>query len=242
LTATASCRLWSFLVARSDPDASGTYSPSERQTLLSTLGYSPPSISSSASTVLSVSQPRRSSLSHLPEARKGAGLPEPKQTTLEFSSQDGYAFLGADEGMVGVPQIKKWPRFDGEGEEGEGENPVCTLDLVACFGDDFLSSSSDDDLDVSSVFTRIALEQPQCGDCLISLLVGKSGERGLEAFLPPASETDDEESGKGVEAQAIATEGRRWQELDFSKGVEGKGSLRSKVRFFFSFLFPYLTH
>lgn len=121
--------------------------------------------------------------------------------------------------------------------------PICTLDLVDCFGEDFLSTSiSAKDVSVDATFKRIAFEKPQCGDCLISLLVGQSGEKGLEAFLPPASSESSSTTGeRGVEAQAIALDGRKWSEQDFSAGVDdGEGSLRSKVRFFLPFSFALL--
>ncbi|GAA5862843.1 hypothetical protein JCM8547_006567 [Rhodosporidiobolus lusitaniae] len=242
--------LWSFLVARSDPDRSGTYSPSERQSLLSSLGISLPSISRQLETRLPVFSPSRLSLSSLPAARSFTGLPEAKQTSLEFSSMDGYAFVAMDEGMRDFHQRKGgWPDFSppssSDGKEDKGEKqPICTLDLQACFGDGFFSHSpssplvgeDETEIDVSSTFKRIAFEQPQCGDCLICLLLSQSGERGLEAFLPPFSSEDGNEEeraeGEEVRAEAIALDGTRWEELEFSPGLEGEGSLRRRAATF----------
>ncbi|GAA6005569.1 hypothetical protein JCM10207_005253 [Rhodosporidiobolus poonsookiae] len=211
--------LWSFLVARSDTDRSGSYSPSERQAILSLIGFD------TSSPTLSVSAPYRHTLSSLPSSRAAAGLPDPSQTRLEFSSSDGYAFFAMTDDVPSIPQRKPWPAFDAAAEDAAAA-PVCTLDLSSCFGDAFLSFSGD--IDVSAVFRRVAFEQPQCGDCLITLLVGKSGEQGLEAFLPPPN-ADAGEEGARVEAEAVALDGTRWEVIDFSDGLEGRGSLRQRA-------------
>ncbi|GAA6035380.1 hypothetical protein JCM8097_008846 [Rhodosporidiobolus ruineniae] len=227
--------LWSFLVARSDADRSGTYSPSERLALLSSLGYSPSATLPDQSSRLSVPPPRRTTLSTLPSLRSHAGLPDPKETDLEFSSLDGYAFLGLDTGMSNIPQRKKgdgWPSFSPASSSSSSNEAVCTLDLSSCFGPSFLDPFNVDDIDVSTTFRRIAFEQPQCGDCLIALLLGKSGEKGLEAFLPPADEGDKDEEDLEAEAEANALGGTKWDELDFAAGLEGggaKGSLRRRA-------------
>ncbi|BGP45053.1 hypothetical protein JCM10450v2_000870 [Rhodotorula kratochvilovae] len=220
--------LWSFFVARSDPDGSGAYSPSERRALLSSLGYdldAPPD-----SPILAVPRPARRSLANLPTAHDQVGLPNPLETALDFSSHDGYAFFGL-EGSASVPALPLWPSFGAE--ELETSAPVCTLDLDACFGADFLSPSSKRTCSVAETFRRVAYEHPQCGDCLIALLVGKSGAEGLEAFLPEAGEKrgsfgDDE--GMELDVHTVALGGTRWSEIDFGRGLEGtKGSLRQRA-------------
>ncbi|GAA5892552.1 hypothetical protein JCM6882_005645 [Rhodosporidiobolus microsporus] len=224
--------LWSFLIARCDTDRSGTYSPSERHFLLASLGQTPSSDSSSLR--LSVPLPRRASLSSFSSSRAFGGLPEPNQTTIECSSADGYALIGTDEGMTDFPALKGgWSSFSSsELPDGQTTDPVCTLDLPSCFGNAFLSPSSLDELPISPIFCRIALEKPQCGDCLVTLLMGKSGEKGVEAFLPPRADGDEEadETEGAVEAEAIGLGGTKWGEVDFARGLEGrKGSLRRRA-------------
>ncbi|BGP12927.1 hypothetical protein JCM10213_004346 [Rhodosporidiobolus nylandii] len=231
--------LYSFLVARSDVDRSGTYSLSERRALLDDLGYAPPF---GYSQQIPVRRLSRSTLSSLPAANAFAGLSNPDQTVLEFSSHDGYAYLALRD-LPGIPSAGQfWPAFDqpsasaGPQEPAQQENDdeapasaVCILDLVACFGEAFLAMDHAEELSVNEVFRRVAYEQPQCGDCLVALLVGKSGERGLEAFLPLPNEDEEEEAEETVDAEAIALEGTKWRDLDFAKGLEGSGSLRRRT-------------
>ncbi|GAA5869721.1 hypothetical protein JCM1840_000570 [Sporobolomyces johnsonii] len=240
--------LWSFLIARSHPSLTGAYTPSERAALLSSLGYN----SSSLSPVyLHVSAPSRDTLGPLLDSYAATGLPLPKETEIEFSSKDGYGFFGLDEGMAGVPQYTEgWPSFNvrqertdeepttvkgrpeadevGEdaGEEADDPAPVCTLDLKACFGADFLAVDSGN-VSVQDTFRRVAFEQPQCGDCLIALLLGESGKTGLEAFLPPPSSGEGEEEGSEIEGVGLS--GTKWWEVDFVGSLRGKGSLRRRA-------------
>ncbi|GAA5983287.1 hypothetical protein JCM11641_002250 [Rhodosporidiobolus odoratus] len=225
--------LWSFLVARSDPDRSGTYSPSERQALLAALG------GFGYSQEIAAPFPLREPFSSLLSSTVLAGLPAPAQTTFEFSSRDGYAYLGLED-APGFPAIRdSWPSFsprdtpdadvasDVNPNEAEASSTMCTLDLLLCFGEAFLSTKSNSSFVVNEVFRRVAYDQPQCGDCLIALLLGKSGEKGLEAFLPSADTAQD--ASQEVQAEALALEGTRWEELDFSKGLDGPGSLRQRA-------------
>ncbi|GAA5842285.1 hypothetical protein JCM9279_005333 [Rhodotorula babjevae] len=236
--------LWSFLVARSDPDRSSTYSQAERRALLSALGYGLES--PSLSLILDVSTPERRTLADLPRRLDKVGLPKPLETTLDFSSHDGYAFLGL-EGTTSTPRISSWPLIAVKSSESSAgparaAPPICKLDLVDCFGDDFLSLASTGASSVASTFRRIAFDKPQCGDCIIALLVGKSGEAGLEAFLPPVSEGDsasvegtaaEEEEHVELDVQAVGLEGTDWRTIDFSRWPEreekgARASLRAR--------------
>lgn len=234
--------LWSFLVARSDPDRSCTYSQAERRALLSSLGHDLDSTSSSL--VLNISAPKRRTLADLPRRHDQVGLPNPLETTLDFSSHDGYAFLGLER-TTSVPRTSAWPSVAAKTSTSSSPAapptaPVCALDLVDCFGDDFLSLASTGVSSVSATFRRIAFDKPQCGDCVIALLVGKSGDAGLEAFLPPASEDDaassegatSDEKEEALRPQAVGLERTDWRTIDFSRGLEegGAASLRAMVR------------
>ncbi|GAA5926996.1 hypothetical protein JCM3775_007099 [Rhodotorula graminis] len=236
--------LWSFIVARSDLDRSGTYSHAERRALLSSLGHELDSPSSSH--ILQVDPPRRRTLVDLPRRHDQVDLPNPLETTLDFSSHDGYAFLGLDR-TASIPRTSTWPSFAVDSSMSSSPSaspspPVCTLDLVDCFGDDFLSLASTGISSVTQTFRRIAFDKPQCGDCIIVLLVGKSGEAGLESFLPPASEGDGafadeasmgEQQAEALRPQAVGLESTDWRTIDFSRGLEDeeqgrKPSLRAK--------------
>ncbi|GAA5862968.1 hypothetical protein JCM1840_002342 [Sporobolomyces johnsonii] len=223
--------LWSFLVARSHPSLTGAYTPSEREALLSSLGYDSPVTPPS----LSVAAPRRNSLAALHDGYSSTGLSLPKETDLEFTSLDGYAFFGLDAGAPGVPAHKTgWPSFNSNGVDASSsdDEPVCTLDLTTCFGEEFLDVDGGGDVSVQDTFRRVAFERPQCGDCLIALLVGRSGDKGLEAFVPPPSEEDDddEEQEETPEVNAVGTSGTKWWEVDFDTRLSGKqGSRRRRA-------------
>ncbi|KPV78673.1 uncharacterized protein RHOBADRAFT_41217 [Rhodotorula graminis WP1] len=111
--------------------------------------------------------------------------------------------------------------------------------LLSSLGHELDSPSSSH---ILQTFRRIAFDKPQCGDCIIVLLVGKSGEAGLESFLPPASEGDGafadeasmgEQQAEALRPQAVGLEGTDWRTIDFSRGLEDeeqgrKPSLRAK--------------
>ncbi|RYP41351.1 hypothetical protein DL768_010514 [Monosporascus sp. mg162] len=67
--------------------------------------------------------------------------------------------------------------------------------LDKCFADSFGSPLSDDasqntDFMASKVFSRLASQHPDCGDCLIKFVLA-SATRGLEPLLPPKSKPKD---------------------------------------------------
>ncbi|GAA5826985.1 hypothetical protein JCM11251_002195 [Rhodosporidiobolus azoricus] len=67
--------------------------------------------------------------------------------------------------------------------EAEKDGKVaCTLEMERCFGADFLDPLTS--VSAMDVFRRMAYDRPQCGDCAVVALVGKSGRSGLSAFLP----------------------------------------------------------
>ncbi|TNY17178.1 hypothetical protein DMC30DRAFT_357508 [Rhodotorula diobovata] len=227
--------LWSFLVARCDTDRSATYVSDERRALLAALGYN--FDSPDADRRLVVNRPSRRSLLSLAEQHARVGLPNPRETTLDFSSHDGYAFFGL-EGTGDIPVQPIWPSFRSDTTRAMSSSDpapaVCTFDLTTCFGDAFLSPASDSVISVSETLARVAYKYPQCGDCLITLLVGKSGAAGLEAFLPADVDKEADEGRWDAEleasVQAVGLEETSWQAIDFSRGLEGTTgpSLRAK--------------
>lgn len=90
------------------------------------------------------------------------GLDPPNGTEYAAVSADGYAFA----------EQARYPDFAG---------PACVLNVDAC-----LKSSTS----AFDTFRRFAHERRDCGDCLILALAGRSGSRGLEAFLPTTDPVD----------------------------------------------------
>lgn len=187
--------LWSFIVARSDRDNSQTLSIAERKTLLSEIGFN---VDNHTSSILVVSQPKREPTEDAAQALSQVGLGSPMATSYTFTSHEsGYAYVYLD----GRPQRSHngkytslkpkdpphngWPYYRpeaGKVQNNEG-NPSCTLDVWECFGGNFLEVE-DDGLRSEDLLKVLAFERPRCGDCIISSLLGKSGKRGLSAFLP----------------------------------------------------------
>ena len=94
-----------------------------------------------------------------------AGLERPNGTEYTALSADGYAW--AD----------KPPRIHVPGT-------VCVLDLDECLAPLNGTTST------LATFKRFAYERRDCGDCLMSSLVARSGPRGLAAFLPTTEPED----------------------------------------------------
>jgi len=210
-------RLWSFLVARSNPSSTGFYSPAERKLLLQDLGHD------FTTPTLRVYTPRRCSLSYLPAEFENTGLPPARETTFDFTSQDGYAYFGL-EATIEVPEYTKgWPSFSSETlNELEEEVPVCTFDVEKCLGAEFLDTTEQTSTPVATVFKRISFEHPSCGDCLIAKLLGSSGEKGFEAFLPRAEDDEEPEvPSNQVEVATIGLDSARWSEVNFTPPMNG---------------------
>ncbi|PWN27174.1 hypothetical protein BDZ90DRAFT_272208 [Jaminaea rosea] len=206
--------LWSYLVLRLDKNDDGFIDASEMTDLLISLRLPLPGkslneiiTSGSGRYTGSVLLPHRSlfeqnaHLSHL----SSLSLPHPRRTSYKFVAQDGaYPFMTlhpyvqskapprpAGGGQAsGVHQVgeEPYPRYHAR----EGKTPktdtrygktACRLDIAAC-----LSGLVRDDgrMLAQDLFKRIAFEKGEkCGDCLLVHLLGQSGQRGLNAFLPP---------------------------------------------------------
>ncbi|CAE6459063.1 unnamed protein product [Rhizoctonia solani] len=125
---------------------------------------------------------QRAPRSTLENADKWSGA---KATTVSFSSLDGYPYA---------------EDMDQQGWVSEGD--VCEISFDRCF------ASHDT---ASRTFQRIAFEEPvECGDCIIRALINQSGNRGLEAFLPPKSKKPFSR-----EAKPALPLSSRWQDVDF---------------------------
>lgn len=165
--------LWSFFMLKVDQDGDGYISDSELQSAKLMMGWN----GLDTKLNLKVAFPRRLSASK-PQIEKNFGasnFPKPLASEYEWTSMDGYAYsFNLQRGS------RQWPLFyeeaDDENQE-RFEEPSCILNLKRCITEK---------RDAESLFKSFAFEQVDCGDCLITHLVGQSGELGLSAFLPEA--------------------------------------------------------
>lgn len=106
-----------------------------------------------------------------------------------------------------------------------GPRRFCTLHIQQCFRPD--SSGLQDS---GNLLKHVAFSRPECGDCLIMALLGASGTRGMEAFLPPKNQ---DTFGSHPDTQILDTPvlplTKTWQEADYSisANVPRDSSLRS---------------
>ena len=190
--------LWSFLIARSDHDNSGTYSPTERRTLLAEIGFTD---EQGESRLLIVPEPIRLPDYGVEATLQKSGLDAPLATHYSFTSHEsGYAYswlrgrpvLTESGTYIVFNQVRPPPENNGWPHYRPGDNKenqiACTLDIPDCFGDNFMGEEHDM-VSVQDVFRRISFEKPTCGDCIISSLLRASGRKGLSAFLPPPSQS-----------------------------------------------------
>ncbi|CAH7669509.1 hypothetical protein BY996DRAFT_4582785 [Phakopsora pachyrhizi] len=158
--------LHSFIILRSDVDSDGILSLSEWNQMLNEIGIEQTSANNS-SELIKIDRPYRPIQSEKIYAGQGA----PKQTNYFWFSSDGFPLFGNG---------GKLPSNYSSFEDGTKEQ-FCTINIKECFSTGPGSSSE-------SVLKKIAFEKPQCGDCVIASLVGKSGTSGgMEAFLPPST-------------------------------------------------------
>ncbi|ORY69275.1 hypothetical protein BCR35DRAFT_269821 [Leucosporidium creatinivorum] len=178
--------LYSYFFLRADTNLDGSLSLAERHQLLDDLGLSNSELEASEAPY-----PLRSTLQDLPQAFEATGLESPRSTEIVFDSRDGFAmFTPAPEYREGPPPRSvrvwptQWPIAAATEEEGEerAPKPVCSFSRSQCLGAEFLRPSAR--VSTNDLLRRVAFEHPECGDCAILLLMGKSGKRGLEAFLP----------------------------------------------------------
>jgi hypothetical protein len=143
--------------------------------------------------VLVVPEPVRLPNDGVEDALAKAGLGVPLSTRYSFTSHEsGYAYTGLNARPVlrqaassnvakKKPENNGWPHY--RPGDHKTSQIACTLNLFDCFGDAFMAKEGDA-VSVQEVFKRVSFEQPLCGDCIISSLLGASGQNGLSAFLP----------------------------------------------------------
>lgn len=201
--------LWSFLVAASDKDQSGTYSDEERAHMRSVIG------GHLKEGRIHVAEPLRpgtdADQKYYDQQIENAHIEKPRETEYQWSSQDGYPFLGP---------IHQLPY------QLKGDHPsFCKVSVSKCFGrSDFFSTTeaaADATYTPEELFRNIAFRDTACGDCLIVALLGTSGPHGLSAFLPEAAEgsiRSGRMSRRGTvdEVPLVGGLSRDWESADFS--------------------------
>ncbi|GAA5831794.1 hypothetical protein JCM11251_003886 [Rhodosporidiobolus azoricus] len=202
--------LYSYLVLRFDEDSDGLLSPEERTLLLIDMLTDVHTFDQASYSLYSHS-PRRTSPSSLASSSTLLGLPPPKQTKLEFLSSDGYAFFAAQDDQETIPRWRDWPHFSAGSDVGSGL--PCTMRLKTCFGDEFLDIAPGAPASrADALLKRVAFERPECGDCLIVHLLSKSGDKGLEAFLPK----DGPAGGQAeLEVVTVGTSRTKWEDVEY---------------------------
>lgn len=121
-----------------------------------------------------VPTPRRTTLNSATTMMDEAGIAEPLATRYEFVSGDGSAYFAGEN--------PEWPSFQLPENGRAASINACMIDITDCFGDDF--AIDEGSWTVQDTMKRISFEKPECGDCVIVALLGKSGQEGLKAFLP----------------------------------------------------------
>ncbi|PWY98801.1 hypothetical protein BCV70DRAFT_163957 [Testicularia cyperi] len=202
--------LWSFFLLRLDEDGDGLVSEVELEGALKQMGLEAEQIQhvvsdrqagqSTADSSVAVYLPRRSTLGReqVNTRLMKAGWPVPLNTRYSFSSQDGYPLARLSEDVL-APEPRfahnsygAWPDFVDEPtpsrlawREKRFKHRACTLQLERCLLRPLRSGVTSQPSSWEAVFKNFAYAEIDCGDCLIHHLVGKSGVRGLAAFLPP---------------------------------------------------------
>lgn len=147
--------LWSYLTLRADDDGDGTLSWPERQSVLEELREGMDRVDTPRN--------RYRHFYHVPQTLEAAGLKGPKVTSeVLWTSMDGPVMMKeADCTEFDVNECLA-PGFSMVSNEPAHRNP-------------FFSASV--------IFERVAHQMPQCGDCLVKILLHRRA-RGLEPLLP----------------------------------------------------------
>ncbi|KAG9003573.1 hypothetical protein FRB93_010991 [Tulasnella sp. JGI-2019a] len=104
------------------------------------------------------------------------------KTTYQFSSFDGYPYSN-----LGPHGYRSFPTFTTKTTaQPRIQHPamMCTLNSYRCFNLPEDIDPGSPAVSASEMFKHVAFRNPDCGDCIISALVTRSGSLGLDAFLP----------------------------------------------------------
>lgn len=179
--------LWSFLVAKIDKDGDGVLDDDELGSALQQMGAQ--NISSDVSVRLPERDSNRATFRQ--RALDAVRFPNGLATEHQFSSLDGYPYvspLHKYSQTTGLrfrdlpPSLQATPTMHAKQFTAE----YCQVQLLHCWprNDRAVPLRTTND-----ILKRFAFETRDCGDCLIMHLVGRSGKKGLQAFLPSANST-----------------------------------------------------
>ncbi|KAA1085941.1 hypothetical protein PGT21_024958 [Puccinia graminis f. sp. tritici] len=173
--------LHSFIMLQSDANQDGLISVHEWGAMMKRIG------AREEGGMIEVTKPLRPRRGVVED---GLGDSKPRETDYGWLSSDGYPLVGPD--PAEVPDYRH--------RAPAGSKTFCRLNVTDCFlrpvvnSGDFPGSSE-------SLLRRIASERPECGDCLLALLVGQQ-PAGFDALLPPKSFRTT--LAKWVEPKALA--------------------------------------
>ncbi|WVF69715.1 hypothetical protein IAT40_004494 [Kwoniella sp. CBS 6097] len=152
----------------------------------------------------------RTTIRDIDEIDSRVGWDGPRASEYIFSSMDGH-----------LPNEPNKPGF--------AENAICTFKFDQCLPPSFFTNASTP-ISAEAMFTHLTFAKPECGDCLINALVRKSGERGLDAFLPlkdevfyPQADAEEQSSAEWRRSEPILPIVNDWRIADFSL----RGNVRS---------------
>ncbi|KAH0404395.1 hypothetical protein KCU89_g1170, partial [Aureobasidium melanogenum] len=229
--------LWTWTVARWG-GKSGTLSLTSKNQMWIELANeaSPPK------SHIGISVPIRAPIED-PNIFEKANISMPTSTEYSFSSKDGYALSYVDSMWFwnrrrhGYPDLTRG-LLENNLRSSKSLNEsrylrdpsfvatqACTIVRSTCFG------LSLEDESASDFFKRIAFRHPKCGDCIVTALIGASGQSGIDKFLPHA----DTDVVAGTYANSLSRPPHLpltsdWMTTDFSMlHAIPKGSLQANM-------------
>lgn len=116
-----------------------------------------------------------------------------------------------------------WTYLDGPVPPLGASIRECYVDYELCFGSWWARAmrSTSYTVDAAAMFRHLAFEKPRCGDCLLSLLVERSGNLGIRELLPRGSVNSSEPVMHRQPHMPLAAD---WRTTDFTYAAVTAGS------------------
>ncbi|KIO29921.1 hypothetical protein M407DRAFT_161282 [Tulasnella calospora MUT 4182] len=157
--------LWSYIVGAIGSD-DGTWTHEHHRRIWRDLG------GNFEDQAIDVLRQPRDTLNRIKQAWESADISP--LTIYSFSSFDGYPYTGLEPSAPHrFPKFRK-PQPDTRPQAGM----TCNL------SQDCFHLPKGIPMTASEIFKQVAFREPKCGDCIISAVVNKCGQAGLDAFLP----------------------------------------------------------
>ncbi|KAH9444508.1 hypothetical protein MJO29_012627 [Puccinia striiformis f. sp. tritici] len=152
--------LHSFIMLQSDQNQDGMMTRKEREGMMKRIG-------TGDEEVIEVYKPFRPRRGIVEDGLRDSA---PLETDYEWISSDGYPLIGPNmKELLDYRHQEIVPRI------------ICRLNLTHCFPPPL---STETFSSTEKILGRIAHEKPECGDCLLALLIGQQST-GIESLLPP---------------------------------------------------------